>query len=420
MPQLLILVVMEEVKILELTERCVKYFQKHCYTSNRITVYRALWRTGILRYMSQKGIESYSPSVGADFVSTCHFRGTIRPQEREKIRSIQVLDDMIQLGYIRKRCFTPVHHALNGEIGAEMEKLITHLTNLRRSMVTIKDYRLYLSEFLLHLESRGTKHVSGITESDILTFVSSHPTNKVNIVSALRVLFRFWKEEHIADGRFDELFDTYKVHKPERLPSYFTADEVKRIEQSVSRSSATGKRNYAMVLLASRLGLRASDIANLQFSNIDWDKNLITLTMQKTGKVIELPLLADVGNAIIDYLRHGRHKSDLQSVFLSGNAPYVAATKAMVCAAIQDIIIKSGVDTSGKHHGPHSLRHSLASAMLKEGSMMPVISESLGHRSTQTTLAYLKIDISSLLKCALPVPGIDDDFYMQRGGAFYG
>ena len=92
----------------------------------------------------------------------------------------------------------------------------------------------------------------------------------------------------------------------------------------------------------------------------------------------------------------------------------------MVCGAINEIIIKSGVDTSGKHHGPHSLRHSLAGAMLKGGSIMPVISETLGHRSTQTTLAYLKIDIRSLLKCALPVPEIADDFYMQRGGAFYG
>ena len=86
---------MEEVKILELTERCIKYFQKQCYTRNRITVYKSLWRNGIIRYMSQKGIESYSPSVGAEFVSTCHFHGTIRPQEREKIRSIQVLDDML-------------------------------------------------------------------------------------------------------------------------------------------------------------------------------------------------------------------------------------------------------------------------------------------------------------------------------------
>ena len=411
---------MEEVKILELTERCIKYFQRQCYTRNRITVYKSLWRNGIIRYMSQKGIESYSPSVGAEFVSTCHFHGTIRPQEREKIRSIQVLDDMLKLGYIRKRCFTPVFHALDGEVGAEMEKLITHLTNLRRSMVTIKDYRLYLSEFLMHLNERNVKHVPAITEKDILTFVSSHPTNKVNIVSALRVLFRFWREEHIVDDRFEELFDTYKTHKPERIPSYFTANEVMRIEQSVSRNSANGKRNYAMLLLASRLGLRASDIANLQFSDIDWDKNMITLTMQKTKKVIELPLLADVGNAIIDYLRHGRPKSDSQNVFLSGNAPYVAATKNMVCAAINGIILRSGVDTSGKHHGPHSLRHSLASAMLNGGSMMPVISESLGHRSTQTTLAYLKIDIRSLQKCALPVPEIADCFYMQRGGAFYG
>lgn len=411
---------MEEVNILELTERCIKYFQRQCYTRNRITVYKSLWRNGIIRYMSQKGIESYSPSVGAEFVSTCHFHGTIRPQEREKIRSIQVLDDMLKLGYIRKRCFTPVFHALDGEVGAEMEKLITHLTNLRRSMVTIKDYRLYLSEFLMHLNERNVKHVPAITEKDILTFVSSHPTNKVNIVSALRVLFRFWREEHIVDDRFEELFDTYKTHKPERIPSYFTANEVMRIEQSVSRNSANGKRNYAMLLLASRLGLRASDIADLQFSDIDWDKNMITLTMQKTKKVIELPLLADVGNAIIDYLRHGRPKSDSQNVFLSGNAPYVTATKNMVCAAINGIILRSGVGTSGKHHGPHSLRHSLASAMLNGGSMMPVISESLGHRSTQTTLAYLKIDIRSLQKCALPVPEIADCFYMQRGGAFYG
>lgn len=411
---------MQEVNILKLTERCVKFFLEHCYTKNRIYVYKSLWRNGIIRYMSEKGIESYSPSVGADFVSICHFNGTIRHQEREKIRSVQVLDDMIELGYIRKRCITPVFHSLDGEIGAEMEKLIAHLTNLRRSTVTIKDYRLYLSEFLAHLTLHGVKHVSDITERDILAFISSHPTNKVNVVSALRVLFRFWKEEHVTNNRFDELFDTYKIHKPERNPSYFNADEVKRIEQSVSRTSSTGKRNYAMLLLASRLGLRASDIAKLQFSSIDWDKNIITLTMQKTKKVIELPLLADVGNAIIDYLRHGRPTSSLQNVFISTRAPYAAGTKEIVCNAINEIILKSGVDTSGKHHGPHSLRHSLACAMLNGGSMMPIISESLGHRNTQTTLAYLKIDICSLLKCALQVPDVSDSFYLQRGGAFYG
>ena len=192
------------------------------------------------------------------------------------------------------------------------------------------------------------------------------------------------------------------------------------VENSIQRSSGVGKRNYAMILLACRLGLRASDIAGLQFSNIAWDQNLITLVMRKTRKVIELPLLADVGNAIIAYLQHGRAESTLQSVFLSSRAPYIAATKSMVCAAINTIICQSGIDITAKHHGPHSLRHSLASAMLEGGTTIPVISESLGHRSAQTTLTYLKIDIKSLLKCALPVPPIPEDFYKQRGGAFYG
>ena len=411
---------MQEVKIQVLMDRCIKYFEDHCYTENRISVYKCLWRKGIVHYMSTHDIENYSPSIGEEFLLTCHHYGEIRHQEREKIRSIQVLDDMLSLGFIRKRCFTPVFHALDGKIGMEMEKLIIHLTSLRRSQVTINDYRLYLSEFLTHLNLSGVNSVSEIADKHILSFVSSHPTNKVNIVSALRVLFRFWKTEHIVDGRFDGLFDTYKLRKKERIPSFYTAAEVNIVENSVNRSSGVGKRNYAMLLLASRVGVRASDIANLQFSNIDWDNNVLTLVMHKTGKVIELPLLADVGNAIIDYLQHGRPQTVSQNVFLSCRAPYVPATKSMVCSAINNIICKSGIDVSAKHHGPHSLRHSLASIMLEKGTTLPVISESLGHRSTETTLTYLKIDIKSLIECAIPVPPVPDAFYKQRGGAFYG
>lgn len=411
---------MKEVKIFELTERCIKYFREHCYTESSILEYRKLWRAGIVRYMSRRGIESYSPSVGVDFVLTCHSHGTVRKYDRQKIRSVKVLDDMMVLGHIRKRCITPVFHTLDGVIGSEMEKFVSHLVKLRRTKNTIRNYRSYLSDFLTHIKSRGISRVTDISEDDILIFFAAHP-NKAEMVSALHGLFRFWGEKHITDSCFDELFATYKKNyrKKERILSFYTASEVMQIEQSVSRSSGVGKRNYAMVLLASRLGLRASDIAGLQFSDIDWDRSIITLTMQKTRKVIELPLLADVGNAIIDYLRNGRRHSMLQNVFLSEVAPYTAATPTMVSTAIRVIVNKSGVDTSGRHSGAHSLRHSLASTMLEGGTTIPVISESLGHRSTQTTMTYLKIDISSLMKCALPVPGVADKFYMQRGGAFY-
>jgi site-specific recombinase XerD len=370
--------------------------------------------------MKKKQTSIYSPPLGESFIATCHYNGVVRPQEREKIRSIQVLNDMLQLGYIRKVCRTPIRHELNGEIGTEMEKLVAHITNLRRSKTTINDYRLYLSEFLAYLTDNEVRHVNDITENHLICFIMSHPTNKTNVVSALRVLFRFWKSEKITSSDFKDLFDGMNLKRHERIPSFFTDDEVMTIENSIARSSKTGKRNYAMVLLASRLGLRASDIAGLQFSDIDWDKNTITLIMKKTKKVIELPLLTDVGNAIIDYLRYGRPKSNLQNVFISTRAPYVAATKEMVCAAIDNIICESGIDIVGKHHGPHSLRHSLASTMLKNGTGIQTISETLGHRSTETTLMYLKIDIKSLLMCALPVPPVPSDFYNQRGGAFYG
>lgn len=412
--------VMQEISIEQLIDRCIDFFQEHNYTRNRISVYKSLWKRGIVRFMKEKSQTNYSPSIGEQFILTCHKDGIVRAQEREKIRSIQVLDDMLNTGFIRKRCFTPVQHPLYGEIGIAMEKLILHLQDLRRSAITIKDYQLYLNGFLNHLNKKGIQEVATIRECHVLEFISLYPTNKVNITSALRVLFRFWKEEGVTDNDYEPIFKQLHPRRKEKIPSFYNANEVQMIEDSISRSDRTGKRNYAMMLLATRLGLRASDIAGLQFCDIDWDKNIIVLIMQKTGKRIELPLLAEVGNAIVDYLKNAR--PDLPgatSVFISTRAPYVMATKSMVCAALSAIICQSGVKTDGKHHGPHSMRHSLASAMLHDGTTLPVISEALGHSKTATTMTYLKIDITSLHKCALDVPLVSKDFYLQKGGVFY-
>lgn len=252
-----------------------------------------------------------------------------------------------------------------------------------------------------------------------MDFISTTANNKVNVVSCLRVLFRFWFENHIIEHDFENIFMNYKWVKQEKPPSFYNVNEIQAIEASVDRSSGVGKRNYAMLLLASRLGLRASDIAHLQFSNIDWEKNEISITQNKTGNPITLPLLSDVGNAIIDYLRYGRFKSESQHVFISSRAPYIPANKSIVCSAIQEVISKSKVNTEGRRHGPHSLRHSLACCLLKKEVPLSVISETLGHTKTDTTMVYLRVDLNSLMKCALSVPVIPDDFYIQKGGAFY-
>lgn len=408
-----------EREIKQLIQDCLQFFSDNCYTQNRIDKYRSLWKYGILRYMKGKSQSTYTPSLGQQYINECIPVENLRHDDREKIRSIQVLDDCLGLGYIRKRSVTPVTHPLYGEIGSQMQKLINHLQSLRRSSVTIKDYQLYLNGFLVYLNRVGIYTLKEITERHVLEFISTKTNNKVNVVSSLRVLFRYWFENHLIETDFELVLKNYKWVKQEKIPSFFTVDEVRSIETSINRSSGVGKRNYAMLLLASRLGLRASDIAHLQFSNIDWEKNEIRLTQNKTGNPIILPLLSDVGNAIIDYLKYGRFKSDSQHVFISSRAPYIPANKNIVCSAIQEVIKNSKVNTENRRHGPHSLRHSLACSLLKNEVPMPVISETLGHVTTATTMTYLRIDLTSLMKCALAVPPIEDDFYTQKGGAFY-
>jgi len=408
-----------EQEIEKLTNDCLAYFNSHSYTQNRIDKYKSMWKNGILTYMQEKGLMTYTAAMGEEFILTFIRDGYVTAGKRDYIRSVNVLTDFMNLGYIRKRTFVPVEHSLHGEIGQKMQALIAHLQSLRRSRTTIYDYRLYLHRFLTFLEHEQVYTVLGIHERHILKFVSTMENNKVNIVSVLRVLFRFWYENHVIIERFDELLDNYKWVKQEKIPSYYTAAEIAIIERSAERSSGVGKRDYAMLLLASRLGLSASDIASLCFNNMDWDKNEINLTQYKTGKPVSLPLLSDVGNAIIDYLQHGRFRSDSQQVFLSARAPYIPINKTMVSSAIMRMIPLSGVSIENRHHEPHSLRHSLACRLMENSVPIHVISEALGHSRTDSTLSYLRIDLQSLLKCALAVLPVSDSFYTQKGGVFY-
>lgn len=406
-------------KISNLIDRCVQFLRRNSYTEARIACYQSLWKNGVVRYMTENNLDYYDSEVGNNFKMTCHKNGVVRPQDREYIRSAAVLTDILETGVIQRHRYKTVHHTLNGEVGQAMEVFIQHLVELRRSKNTILGYRLYLSEFLSFLDKEGVKSVRTISDYHVYTFISSHPISKTNVFAAIRVLFKYWIEEGIISDDFKDIFDGYKVRRKEYLPSFYTPQEVMKIEQSVERTGSTGKRNYAMLLLASRLGLRASDIAKLRLSEIDWEQNKLVIEMQKTKKIIELPLLTEVGNAIIDYLRYGRPCTLSTNVFISANPPHNAISRGTVCSTIGKIILHSGVETDGKHHGPHSLRHSLASAMLKNGSSMPIISENLGHKDTKSTLTYIKIDLESLKQCSLDVPIVSEDFYNQRGGAFY-
>ena len=406
-------------KVEELMDGCVQYFEQQSYSPLRIDRYKSLWKSKLIPFMVQRSFSYYDSSIGEEYIRTNIAGSIVTPYERDIIRSIKVLSEFQEKGTISKRSYKPIKRELSGSIGQLMEKFLLHLESLRRSRITISDHRLYLSRFLFYLVSKQISSIEEVTEECILIFVSTQTNNKICVVSTIRFFFRFLYEEQIIQSDLFSVLQHYKWVKKEKLPSVYTTKEIFKIESSIHRENATGKRNYAMILLATRLGLRASDIAHLTFDNFDWGNSTIVFSQFKTGKKIELPLLANVGEAIIDYLKYGRKRSESPMVFLYTRAPFTAMTNSAVAGALGSTINASGIDTSGRKHGAHAMRHSLASRFLENEESIPIISEALGHQSTTTTMSYLRIDVESLRKCALNVPLVDISFYEQEGGAFY-
>jgi integrase len=403
----------------ELMDGCVHFFEQQSYSPKRIEHYRFLWKNKLIPFMFQKSFLYYDPSVGDEYIRSNIAGSIVTPNERDIIRSIKVLNEFQEKGTIRKAYRKPITRELSGEIGCLMNRYLLHLECLRRSKITIAAHRLFLSRFLFNLKNKQISNIEEVMEGHILFFVSTQTKNQIGVVCAIRLFFRFLFKECIIKLDLSTVIQPYKWVRRAKLPSVYTAKEVFQIESSINRDNATGKRDYAMTLLASRLGLRASDIARLTFRNIDWENSTIKLSQFKTGKVIDLPLLADVGEAIIDYLKYGRKRSASPYIFLYTRAPFTAMTNGSISCALGHIVGSSGVDTTARRHGPHAMRHSLASRFLENQVSLPVISEALGHQSTTNTMSYLRIDVESLRQCALNVPLVEPSFYEQEGGTFY-
>jgi site-specific recombinase XerD len=367
--------------------------------------------------MEINSIETFSAEVINLYLSTL-------PDEKELFRRnssyrLLMFNNYFFDGVIRKPVVKRIVRDFSGETGNVMLKFLSTLEEKRLGARTIDGYERILGYFLRHLSLRKVYHICNINESDVLSFIASSQNSKERPLSTMRYFCRYLYEQEFIGRNIEYVIGKSSYIVKEKLPSIYDPKEIKQIESSVEQSSPVGKRDYAMLLLATRLGLRASDIAGLQFNNLDWDRNIIRLVQFKTKREIELPLLTDVGEAIINYLKFGRPHSSSQQIFLSSLPPYNPANGTIISRAVRNIISLSKVSTRNRKIGPHAMRHSLASRLLHNGVALPVISEALGHKNTQTTMTYLRIDIDGLMKCTLDVPCVPSDFYIQKGGIFY-
>jgi integrase len=192
-------------------------------------------------------------------------------------------------------------------------------------------------------------------------------------------------------------------------PHPWTAEEIRAVLAVIDRQSATGKRDYAMILTTARLGLRISDLRHLELSALDWRAKTITIVVHKTGRALTLPLLDDVGWAIIDYLRDARPDTDCPKVFVKHRHPFNAfGSASSIGSRLSRYAARAGIIVGPEQvAGMHSLRGALAVAMIGGGAQIPVVSAVLGHASSDTTQAYyLRFDVERLRCCAVDVEDV--------------
>lgn len=409
---------MEIQKLIECANQLLKEAR---YSGSRIYIYNWLWKKGILVYMSSNGLVDYDENVGNEYMLTCHDGGSLTFHHRDLIKSIDVLTNVLLNNKLGGRMHLAVQYPLRGDIGDAANQYFDFLKSRRiNEKKTLPHYKKRISNFIEYLFEMGIDNRSGITEEAIVKYIESRENQQKEYIDTTRRFLSFLFQQNIIAKDYSYMLKSLgKRIKHVKAPSFYAPNEVQNIETSISRSNNVGKRNYAMVLLCSRLGLRVSDVANLSFSNINWENNKITLVQYKTGNPLTLPLLPIVGNAIIDYLRYARPKSMSDKVFLSCRPPYAALNEGAVHGAILTAFKASGIEFGDRHHGGHALRFSLAQRMLDKSTPIPIISETLGHSEVDTTRTYVRIDLSHMLGCVLEVPESKDCFYTQRGGCFY-
>ena len=408
-------------EIQKVIERADQLLTEARYTKSRIYAYNWLWNKGILSYMNSKSLVDFDEKVGRECTLCFHDGGTVTFYHRDLIKSIDVLVNVFLNDNLGRRMRTPAQYPFRGEIGSAAQDYFESLKALGISeKKTIRGYKRMVSNFVEYLLENGVCSISGIIEESIVKFIESrHHRQKEYIGTARRFLKYLYKEHLIAKDYSYVLRSIGKNIKYIKTPSFYSPDEIRQLEESISRTSNVGKRDFAMVTLCSRLGLRVSDVANLSFKDINWENNSISIIQYKTGNPLTLPLLSIVGNAIIDYLKNARPKSTSSRIFLSCRPPYGDMNPGSVHGAIAVAFSGSGVDFGDRHHGGHALRFSLAQRMLDKSTPIPIISETLGHTELDTTRAYVRIDLVHMIGCVLDVPDTSDVFYTQRGGWFY-
>jgi len=273
---------------------------------------------------------------------------------------------------------------------------------------TIIHYVPFVRDFLHHCFGDGKVTLSRLRAADVVSFVQLrarrlHLRHAKLMTTALRSFLRYVRYRGDIAPDLAAAVPAVANWSMQSIPRAISAEQTRQLLASVNRQTAVGRRDYAILLLLARLGLRAGEVAFLELDDIDWRSGQLSVR-GKGGQRNELPLPADVGKAIAAYLQHGRPRSNSRRVFLRVKAPITGFRRSNgVITLVRHSLQRAGIDAPTM--GAHQFRHGLATQMLSHGASLSEIGEVLGHRHPQTTSIYAKVNIKALRTLAVPWPG---------------
>lgn len=269
----------------------------------------------------------------------------------------------------------------------------------------------YLKKFLRwYKETFSSHNLSKLEPQDVEIFLIKDTKGygksyKRSLQATLRSFFDFCYEQGYTPRNLRLSVPTIRTYRLSKAPRAIKEDEALKLLASIDRSTDSGKRNYAILLLLFTYGVRGGQLRALKLDDIDWRNEQIRFPALKGGKSCSFPLTAEAGNSLLDYLRNVRKKTDYREVFLTLRAPFVPMTNhGALSKIVRSSILKAQVISPNL--GSHCFRHAFVSSMLKQDESFKHIADMLGHKYIQTTFIYTKIDFSSLAEVALELPEV--------------
>ena len=377
------------------------------YTDGTMNFYRSRWKK-LLNFAQSRGDVCFTEELGMTFASEvlnvplqC---GKLTQKETQDLRVVRMIGDFALHHSVLRRYYKHEELLHTHEFIVCREEFAVYCRQKMFSPVTTEHYVKQSTYLMDYLQSQKINSVSEITITVIHAYLNTlagytYKTIEQRICG-IRAFLRFLDESGIFRNDLARQTPMIKARKQTRIPSVWTAEELKRLLLVIDRGNPNGKRDYAIILLACFLGLRVSDIKKLTFSCFDWSGKKLTVVQSKTHKPVVLPLPDEVGWAIIDYLKNGRPAVKTDIVFVRHVAPFLPFSEAdHLHQLIKGYMRLAHLPTLKKHRGMHSLRHTAASRMLECGVTLDTISQILGHEDPDSTDVYLKTEVERLREC---------------------